>query len=170
MRIITKFTVATEQGLDALLMLTKELATQKFSSLLSQQVLKKYIEDNFNEQTLIEELNNWSNQWLVVYADNKPVGYARITTKGQKPQVLDNKRAIRIADFGVLSSYSEPAIRDSLLDKCLTICKSYEGIGIWINEYIENPLIEFFESKGFSRQQEIDHLDELPLASVCLVA
>lgn len=150
-------------------MLTKELAIEKFSSLLNQQVLNQYIMTNFNEQALIAELNNWSNQWLVVYVDNQPAGYARITTKGQKPLVLDHKRAIRIADFGVLSSYLQPAVSDSLLEKCLTVCKSYEGMGIWINEYSQNPLIELFERKGFTRQPESYQFDELPLASVCLI-
>lgn len=170
MRIITKFTVANEQGLNALFGLTKELAIEKFSCLISQQVLEKYIVDNFNEQTLVTELNDWSNKWLVVYADNQPAGYARITTKGKKPPVLDQQRAVRIADFGVLNSYSDPAVKGSLFEKCLTVCQSYEGVRVWINEYIENPFIELFESRGFSRQQAVYQLDELPLASVCLIS
>ncbi|MBN9381033.1 MAG: N-acetyltransferase [Chitinophagaceae bacterium] len=167
MNIITKFTVATEQGIDALLMLTKELTLEKFSSLLEQKVIDNYIAESFNEHALFVEINSMSNQWLVVYVDGNPAGYARITSKGKKPQVLDRKRAIRIADFGVLKKYSEPAIRDSLFAKCFSVCKSYEGA--WINEYVGNPLIEFFECKGFVRQQEDYRFDELPLVSVCFI-
>ena len=168
MNIITKFTVATEQGMDTLLMLTRELAIEKFSSMLDRQTLADYVAANFNRQTLVTELNSMSNQWLVTYVDDNPAGYARITLKGKKPLSLDRKRVIRIADFGVLKKYPEKEISDSLLEKCFTVCKPYEGV--WINEYIQNPLIELFESKGFVRQPEAFQLDELPLESVCLIA
>ena len=168
MKIITKFTVATERGIDTLSMLTKELAMEKFSSLLEGQEIDDYIARKFTRQVLMDEVNSMSNQWLIVYADDSPAGYARITSRGKKPQVFDGKRAIRIADFGILQKYPAPAIREALLEKCITVCKSYEGV--WINEYVGNPLIGFFENKGFARRQETCELDELPLASVILIA
>jgi len=168
MNIVTKFTVATEQGMDALLMLTKELAIEKFSSLLEQKVMDHYVAENFNEYALTLEVNSMSNQWLVVYADDLPAGYAKLTSKGERPLALNGKRAIRIADFGVLKKYTDPAIRNSLLEKCLAVCKPYESI--WMREYVKNPLIEFFESNGFTRQKEACQLDEMPLPSVDLIA
>jgi ribosomal protein S18 acetylase RimI-like enzyme len=168
MNIITKFTVATEQGMNVLLTLTRELAMEKFSSLMEQKLIDSYISKNFNQQTLINELNSMSNQWLVTYVDDNPAGYARITSKGKRPSVLDGKRAIRIADFGISKKYQDPTISNTLLEKCLNVCKPYEGI--WINEYAQNPVIKLFENKGFARQKEPCQLDELPLASVCLIA
>lgn len=167
MNIITKFTVATKQGMDALLMLTKELATEKYSTLLEQKVIDSYILKNFNEQALLAEVNSISNQWLMVYIDDQPAGYACITSKGKRPQSLEGRRAVRIVDFGVLKKYPAPAVKDALLEKCLTVCKPYESV--WITEYVDNPLIELFEKKGFVRQHATGQLDELPLASVCLI-
>lgn len=167
MDIITKFTIASDEGMDVLSFLTKELAREKFSNLLEPSILTTYIENNFNEKTLVTELNSMSSQWLVVYADHKPAGYARITTKGKKILLLEHKRVIRIADFAVLKEYSEIEIKKSLFEKCLSICKHYEAI--WINEYLSNPFIDFFESKGFERQPKTCQLDELALPSVCLV-
>lgn len=166
-KIITRFTVATEQGMDALLSLTREIAIEKFSGLLHTQVLEKYILENFNRDPLIVEVNSMSNQWLVVYADDQPAGYARITTKGKKPENLDSQRIIRIADFGILKRYVDPEIRQSLFEKCIIVCKSYEAI--WINEYAENPLIDFFEIEGFVKQAKVFEFDELPLSSVYLI-
>jgi len=166
-KIITKFTVVTEQGMDALLHLTKEIATEKFSDLLEAQVLEKYIVENFSEDKLIVEVNSMSNQWLVVYSDDEPAGYARLTSKGKRPGNLERKRMTRIADFGVLKKYTDPAISQSLFNKCMAVCKSYEAL--WINEYLENPLIDFFETEGFVMQKETCQHDELPLPSVCLI-
>ncbi len=168
MNIITKFTVATEYGVNVLSMLTRELAMEKFSLLVEQKIIDSYISQNFNEQTLISELNSMSNQWLITYVDDSPAGYAKITSKGERPSALVQKRAIRIADFGILKRYQDPVIINSLLEKCLHVCKPYEGI--WINEYVQNPAIELFENNGFIRQKEAAQLDDLALASVCLIA
>lgn len=168
MNIITKFTVVTQQGMAALSMLTHELAREKFTTLLTEKVLNDYLSKNFNEQTLIADVNSISNEWLVVYVEGQPAGYARLTSKGQRPSALVGKRAIRMADFGVLHRYPAPVVKEVLLEKCLAASKAYENI--WITEYADNPLVPLFESKGFTRQDTGGQLDELPLASVCLIA
>lgn len=167
MTIITKFTVATDQGMDALSMLTKETAVQKFSSLLEKRVFDNYLTEHFNRRTLMDEVNSMSNQWLIVYVDNNPAGYARITSRGKKPRILEGKRSIRIADFGILDKYQEPEVINALLEKCLAVCRPYENI--WINEYAGDPMIETFENNGFRKLQEAELHDELPLASLYLI-
>ncbi|WP_343692089.1 N-acetyltransferase [Chitinophaga sp.] len=167
MDIITKFIIATDEGKGVILSLTRELAKEKFSSILEQKILEEYIDKHFNKKQLVAEMNDLSNQWLVVYVDNNPAGYAKITSKGEKPRSLENKRAARIADLAILTKYPEVEVKHSLLDKCLLVCKHHEGI--WINEYAANPLIDFFESKGFERQPEASRLDDLALPSVYLV-
>jgi hypothetical protein len=166
-KIVTKFTIATDQGMDALLYLTQAIAKEKFSSLLPQQQVEDYISKNFSGKVLMVEVNSMSNQWLVVYVDDNPAGFARITSKGERPKTLAQKRVIRIADFGIIKEYDTPAVRQSLFDKCSSVCKSYQAI--WITEYTENPFISIFESEGFIKQNETSELTELPLQSICLV-
>ncbi|MGE8426243.1 MAG: N-acetyltransferase [Sphingobacterium sp.] len=163
MNIITKFTVATEQGIEALSMLTKTLALEKFASLVEPAELDHYILDNFNSRTLVSEINSMSNQWLVVYANDEPMGYARITSKGQKPDSLSGKRAIRIADFGVCQHEAQEQMETSLMNKCLVVCNTYDVI--WINEPLKSSLIGLFEQNGFVKQPEISRFDGLTLES-----
>lgn len=166
-KIITKFTIATEQGIGSLLYLTQTIAREKFETLLPKDQLENYLSENCSEKALMAEINSMSNQWLVVYMDDQPAGFARITSKGERPETLTQKRVIRIADFGVLKEATNPAIRQSLFDKCLSVCKSYEAV--WINEFTQNPLISFFESQGFIIQDGNFTMDELPLKSLCLI-
>lgn len=170
MKITTKFTIATEQGVETLLMLTRQLAIEKYSPIVDAPLLDRYIAENCSKKALIDELNSMSNQWLVVYADNIPAGYARITTRGHKPQLLNGKPSVRIADFGILHAFPATAIRDSLLEKCLTVGRTHPDVQIWVNEHVESPLIELFENNGFTRTQDACELDDLPLQSVCLIA
>lgn len=168
MKIITKFTIATEQGVAELLELTKGIIEEKFSFLLDADSIEKYRTENWDKPTLIAELNSMSNQFLVVYVDDQPAGFARITSKGKQPSVLENKRSIRIADFGILQHYNQEAVRLSLFEKCLTVSKFYDNI--WIYEYVENPFLSLFEKHGFIRQEETFALtEELPLPFVCLI-
>ncbi|MEH6305916.1 GNAT family N-acetyltransferase [Olivibacter sp. CPCC 100613] len=167
MRIVTKFTVGTEQGINDLIELTSTIATEKFKHLLDSSTLENYISVHFNEEELIREINSLSNQWLIVYVEDKAVGYARLTSKGERPAHLSQQRLIRIADFGVLPNYHEQTVKKSLLDKCESVAKSYKLA--WINEYLENPLLGFFEANGFFREKGVYQMEELPLASTHLI-
>lgn len=168
MEIITKFTIATDEGTAMLFDLTRKLANEKFSSLVHQNVLNEYIENTFNKKKLIVDMNDLGNQWLTVYVDHIAVGYAKITSKGKRPQILENKRSVRISDFAILSEYNEEAVIDSLFNRCIAVSKNREGV--WVNAYLENPYISFFENKGFVKQPEKYQHEELALPSVCLVS
>ncbi len=167
MEITTKFTIGTEQGRGILASLAKEIATEKFKSLVEPQQFEDYISKKFNDKNLIAEMNSMSNQWLVVYVADAPAGYACITSNGRKPKNQEEMRMMRIADFGILEKYNDMTTRLSLLKKCTDISKSYDGL--WIHEYKENPLISFFESEGFVMQNETYEHEELPLPSVFLI-
>ncbi|WP_316835263.1 N-acetyltransferase [Pedobacter nutrimenti] len=166
-KIITKFTVATADGIENLMGLGRKLAKEKFQNLVREEVLEKYVSENFAEKVLIEEVNSLSNQWLIVYADEKPAGYARITSKGLRPASVASKKAIRIADFGILQSHAEAGVLDSLYEKCLQVCKAYDAV--WLNEFTDNILLDFFIRNGFEKQDNKLQLDDLPISSVYLV-
>lgn len=167
MEITTKFAIATDEGTEKMMELTRELAKEKFAALLDQKKMQQYLEVQFNEKRLIAEMNDLSNQWLVVYAGTFPAGYAKVTARGKRPQVLENSRAARIADFAVLKIYQEPEIIASLLGKCLAVCRHHDGI--WVNECFPAPLIELFKNAGFEKQPEAWQHDDLHLSSECLV-
>ncbi|WP_426278667.1 hypothetical protein ACN9MN_05415 [Chryseobacterium sp. S-02] len=167
MNIVTKFALATDEFTDILLKLVHKLLAEKYSQLLDSKQLQEYIEKYYNRKYFVSEMNSMFNQSLVVYADNMAVGYAKVTSRGKVPESLNNKRAVRIADFSILKSFMEPEIQESLFQKCFSVCKYVEGI--WINEYKENPILEFFENKGFLRQAETFELDDIPLSSICLI-
>jgi hypothetical protein len=106
--IITKFTIATEKGIHDLLFLTEAMARERFAQKLSSEELESYISKNFNKGALTVDLNSMSNQYLTVYVDNEPAGYARITSRGVRPEAFDSKTLARIADFGILAKYNDP--------------------------------------------------------------
>ena len=166
--IVTKFAIASEEGVEIIKHLTRTIAKEKFEALIPSEMLDNYINEELNDKKLIDDLNeSLTTQWLVVYKNDQPAGYARITSKGERP-VVEEKSIISIADFGVLQEYNEPEVLQSLLDKCYYICKIYQAV--WLHEYKENPLLFFFEANKFKRMnQESDSYGLLPLPSVFMI-
>ncbi len=143
MKIQTKFTIATDDGVRIIKSLSTRLAAEKFSTLLDDTALATYIEKNYSDKHLIDGMNALGNQWLVVYKDDEPAGYCRVTDRGVKPTALADKRAARIADFGILQKFRDEAeLRKSLLDKCLNVCRGIDAV--WIHEYANNADLSFF--------------------------
>lgn len=167
MKINTKFAIATDEGIKSMQELTVQLAQEKFAPVVDRKLLDEYTATHFNEKQLIAEMNDLSNQWLVVYTGNRPAGYAKITAKGQRPEILENRRSARIADFALLEGCPEYEIRNALLEKCLAVCRHHDGI--WINECLPPSLVELFENRGFERQPDDWQHEELHIPSVCLV-
>lgn len=163
----TKFAIGTEQGIKTILDIGAATAREKYAGKVPADQLETFIKDNFNRTVLNVEMNTMSNQFLVVYADGQPAGYARITSKGPRPEIFDKKSILRIADFDVLKKFSDTAIKKSLFEKCLSVCRMQQII--WIAEYDGNPDLTFFESYGFKRNTTITGSYELGLTPVYLV-
>jgi len=166
-KIVTKFTIGNKEGFDALFFISTTIAKEKFVGKLDGQEFGDYINRNFNESELLTELNSLSNQYLIVYVNDEPAGYAKVTSKGTRPAIFEGKTLARIADFGVLEKYSDPLIQKSLFEKCLAISTAQQAV--WISEYENNPYLDFFESYGFKQNTDIIAPQELPLPPVYLV-
>jgi hypothetical protein len=165
--IVTKFTIGTEHGINTVLSIGAATAREKYAGKVPGNQLETFIQSNFNDEVLHVEMNSMSNQYLVVYADEEPAGYARITSKGQRPEIFDKKTVARIADFDVLKKFNDIQIKKNLFEKCLSVCSMQQII--WISEYEGNPDLEFFESYGFKKNTEITGSQELALTPVYLV-
>lgn len=165
--IITKFTIGNKDGFDALFFISTAIAKEKFAGMIKDQELEDYLNRCFSETELMTELNSLSNQYLIVYVNDEPAGYAKVTSKGIRPAIFEGKTLARIANFGVLQKYNDPLIRKALFEKCLAISTAQQAV--WISEYENNPYLDFFESYGFKRNNDIIAPQELPFPPVYLV-
>jgi len=141
MGITTKFAIATEQGLEMLTQLIRDVSITSLETAPS---------EKYSRENLIAALNSLSNQFIVVYSDALPVGYACVTATGKRPESLKNEKAVQIADFGLLKPYQQTTIQDVLLKKCLSISTIYSYV--WMEIPTESPLIAYLNNHGFHEQ------------------
>jgi N-acetylglutamate synthase-like GNAT family acetyltransferase len=165
--IVTKFTIGTAQGRNTIMLVGTENAREQYNGKVPADELEAFIRNRFNDDVLNVEMNSMSNEYLVVYADGEPAGYARITSKGHRPEIFDKKTVIRIADFRVLDKFDDIRIKKNLFEKCIDVCNRQQVT--WINECSENADLDFFESYGFIKNTEIKEPHELGLNPAYLV-
>lgn len=140
---------------------------EKYAGKMTADKLEIFIRDNFNCVVLRTEMNSLWNQFLVVYADNEPAGYAKLTTGGKEREIFNQKTVARIEAFDVLEKFNEQEIKKSLLEKCLSACSMQQVILFCeIEGNVDNKL---FETYGFRKYPGLTGSVELGIETCCLV-
>lgn len=150
-KIKTKFTIASEEGIALLQMLGEKRGQERYAAIFDTTQLENYLFDKFNTATIVSNLNTFSNQLIVVYVEDQPAGYAYLSGNGKVPEDLKDKRMIHLEDFEVLQEYKESGAKEILMEKCLSVGKSYEALKI-IENSDEKEMIAFYEQYGFQQR------------------
>ncbi|MDR2236867.1 MAG: hypothetical protein LBE92_12150 [Chryseobacterium sp.] len=145
MEIISKFTVGSEEGISDLISIIDSSVYTQHRDFVSEEDIRHYIE-KIDPRKMINDLNDLSNQLIMTYADQKPVGYSIIKSGSVYPGITDGKRSTEIS-FVILPEYDSPETRQSLWKKCRSAA-SFTDV-IWINMLAHDPLLEFLKEAGF---------------------
>ncbi|WP_316750750.1 GNAT family N-acetyltransferase [Pedobacter gandavensis] len=148
----TKFTIASEEGIDLLQTLGTQRGKEKYAGILDSSQLENYLYEKFNTNTIVSNLNTFSNQLIVVYVDEQPAGYAYFSGNGNVPEALTDKRVVHFVDFELLNQYKGTGAQEFLMEKCLNVCKSYEALKITENTAAPE-MIRFYEQYGFQQEE-----------------
>jgi hypothetical protein len=146
MDIISKFTVGSEEGISDLIAIIDSSIYTLHKEFISEEDIKRYIQKEIDPRKMINDLNDLSNQLIMTYVDQKPVGYSIIKSGSLPPGISAGKRATEIS-FVILSEFDSPETRQSLWKKCRSAV-SFTDI-IWINMLDHDPLSQFLKEVGF---------------------
>lgn len=146
MDIISKFTVGSEEGISDLIAIIDSSIYSLHKDFVSEEDIRKYIHNGIDPRKMINDLNDLSNQLIMTYTDQKPVGYSIIKSGSLHPGIPEGKRATEIS-FVILSEFDFPETRQSLWKKCRSAV-SFTDI-IWINIPDHDPLAAFLKDSGF---------------------
>ncbi|WP_133121640.1 hypothetical protein [Chryseobacterium sp. PMSZPI] len=146
MNIISKFTVGSEEGISDLIAIIDSSVNALHKDFIAEEDIKKY-QNEIDPRKMINDLNDLSNQLIMTYADQQPVGYSIIKSGSGYPGIPDGIRATEIS-FVILPKFDSPETRQSLWKKCRSAV-SFTDV-IWINMLVHDPLIEFLKESGFT--------------------
>jgi hypothetical protein len=165
--IITKFIIGGDEGISLLSALGATTAREKYGKIIQESKLEAYVLKRFSLSMLAREMNSLSNQFLVVYSNDEPAGYAWITSGGERPAAFAGKTVARIVEFGILREFDNDAVRKNLVEKCLSVCAMQQIV--WVCEYDESREIDRWQQFGFQKEAGITATHQLGLAPVYLV-
>lgn len=151
MSVISKFTIATEEGLAILFQLREAQIRTLYSSSVEEPALNQYLAQQLNHKETVLELNDLSTQLLTVYQNDIPAGYAMIKPANQ-PVLLTDKKVINLASFYILPDYNQEEIRASLWNKALSLTRQYDAI--WLEVLQNDPLLPYFKALKFDIIEE----------------
>nr|WP_315033136.1 hypothetical protein [uncultured Chryseobacterium sp.] len=150
MDIISKFTVGSEEGISDLITIIDSSVDALHKEFVAEEDLKKY-KNEIDPRKMINDLNDLSNQLIMTYADQKPIGYSIIKSGSTYPGMPEGKRATEIS-FVILPEFDSQEARESLWKKCRSAV-SFTDI-IWINILAHDPLLNFLKESGFSPEAD----------------
>jgi len=151
MSIISKFTIATEEGLAVLFQLREAQIRNLYTSVTEADSLNQYLSQQLNHKETILELNDLSTQMLTVYDNEIPAGYVMIKQVNQ-PTVLADKKVINLASFYIDPNHNQEEVRASLWNKTLSLTRQYDAI--WLEVLQHDPLLPCFTEWGFEISEE----------------
>ncbi|MCS4237817.1 hypothetical protein [Myroides odoratus] len=151
MSIISKFTIATEEGLAVLFQLREAQIRNLYTSSTDTASLNQYISQQLDHKETILELNDLSTQMLTVYNKEIPAGYVMIKQVDQ-PAVLADKKVINLASFYIEPNQNQEEVRASLWNKTLSLTRQYDAI--WLEVLQHDPLLPYFKAWGFEISEE----------------
>ncbi|MCA6067958.1 GNAT family N-acetyltransferase [Chryseobacterium sp. RG1] len=145
MHIVAKFTVGSEQGIDLFLQLKEAQLKEMYKDNVDIEKLNLFMEDELDHRSAINYLNDITTQLVIVFGDDKALGYSIIKNAYERPSILKDKKAVKLSLY-ILPEYQNSEVFQSLWQKCLSVTKSYSQ---WMEVVSTDPLIPFYEDCEF---------------------
>ncbi len=112
--------------------------------------MKVFIEDYFNEKQACKELQDANDFYFIAFVDDIAAGYIRIKEEQSDVEVIRSKNGIELKRIYVLKEYHSKKIGAALMKFVLdfAVDKGYELLWLGVWEHNERA-IQFYKKFGF---------------------
>jgi len=132
-----KIKVATIQDAATLAQLGKKTFLQTYGSHNTKENMDLYIKRSFSKRTLLEELSDVGNFFLLAEIDGKPVGYAKLR-ENNDPFHDKKTNAVELERIYVLQERQGNHIGSDLMEQCLKFAQIRHYQVIWLGVWEKN--------------------------------
>lgn len=148
-----KFTIASAEGVELLQKLTVQRFLELHQNQVTPSIIKEFVAEKYSAEFIITELNDFTNQFLVVYVGDQPAGYALLKEKGKVPQQLTDKKIGYLRNFEILDRYDQTDAGQILLEKCLSVFKSFDAI-VAVTKTQNSGMQSLLRNRGFEKHSD----------------
>ena len=165
----------TVQELDQLKEIGRKTFHETFSESNDDENMKKYLDEKFSRDKLIEELNNTDSEFYFATLENDVIGYLKVNF-GESQTELKDDTALEIERIYVSKEFHGKKVGQLLYEKAIQIAKDknvhYVWLGVWENNvraisfYTKNGFVEFDKHIfKLGDDEQIDIMMRLELAN-----
>ncbi len=120
--------------------------------------LIKYIDEAFSVSKTKQDLNNTKHLFYIIYADDLPVGYAKLVV-GAMHESVASQNNCRLERIYILNEFIPLKIGQQLLTFVEEKAKALQLDTMWLSVYIKNKrAIRFYERNEFKNVGELNFL------------
>jgi ribosomal protein S18 acetylase RimI-like enzyme len=147
---IIKLTRISPADLKELLELGKTTFYESFAADNTVENMQYYLDTNFTDEKLSEEINNPGSEFYFAKLDDKAIGYLKINSGPAQTELQDDVKALELERIYVLREFQGKKIGQILFDKAVEIAKEKNADYIWLGVWEKNvKAIRFYEKNGF---------------------
>ncbi len=111
--------------------------------------MQKYLDENFSEEKIQQELNNPESVFFIAREGEIPIGYMKLNTGTAQTDVKD-ELALEIERIYVKAAYQGKKVGQLLYEQALEVAKQRQKSYIWLGVWEENSkAINFYKKNGF---------------------
>ena len=135
--------------------LIASLSRQTFSETFAAQNtvadMEKFLAEQFTHEALMQEVGAAGNYFLLAYADDEPVGYARLRERETFPERME------IARLYATAAMVGKGVGKALMQACINLAREQGKQTVWLGVWEKNVrAINFYTAWGFEKVGEHD--------------
>jgi ribosomal protein S18 acetylase RimI-like enzyme len=140
---------ATLSDLKELQTLSRKTFFETFSSGNTEENMREYLDVEFAEQKMKNELSNIDSVFYLAKEKDKLIGYLKINFANAQTELKEEK-GMEVERIYVLKEFHGKNVGQLLFDKALEIAKAKNMDYLWLGVWEKNPrAIRFYEKNGF---------------------
>lgn len=113
-----------------------------------------FLNEQFTKDALMKEVKEEDGIFILAFADELPVGYARLRLHNQENK-LAGENAIELARIYALPNAIGKGVGGALMQKCIDIALNLEKKILWLGVWEKNErAIAFYKRWGFEKFNE----------------
>ena len=118
----------------------------------------KYLNENFSVSKTKENINNPNQRYYIIYADDLPVGYAKLVTNVSNKNVT-SQSSCQLERIFILNDFIPLKIGQQLLTFVEEQARKLHLNTMWLTVYIKNErAIRFYERNEFKNVGELNFI------------
>lgn len=140
---------ATEEDHRAIVAIGKISVAEAHRDSTTEENLNEYMQKNYNEKAIKEELNDPDNIYHLIRYNGFPVGFSKINLNAKHPGIVSEK-VTKLDRIYLLKEYFGYKLGFELLNFNIGLARNNNQEGIWLYTWIgNNRAINFYLKAGF---------------------